>query len=297
MDDQTNLMDKYPLETYEYFLLGPMTKIYARRSKKTDWERHANLLIDKFAIHSSTLFHVMQGMIEHKGSSLNRKKMAYDPFSVNVLIRVIIETYIAFHHIFISTKDKDEIRLRFQLWQLDGLLEKRKFRVENSDFLEAETILKQDAKRIEYLCIEIEQNNFFNKFPKTEQLKIYESTNTRKKVAWKFNISNDFKIRPLQIIQLVEQICPTRAFVNTYKYSSIHTHSGYLAIEHFENVRGKEVPTEQKEPIIKIAIYLTVFLITDMCNSDEQARKEFENLPTGIQDIINGINNSFRNNS
>jgi len=286
-------MDKYPLETYKYFLLGPMIKIYGCRSKKTDWERHANLLIDKFAIHSSTLFHVIQGMIEHKGSSPDQKKMAYDPFSVNALIRVIIETYIAFHHIFISPKDKDEMQLRFLLWQLDGLLDKRKFRVEITDFLEAETILKQNEKKIENLCFEIEQNKFYNKIPKTEQLKIYEFTNARKKVGWKFNISADFKIRPLQIIQLVEQVCPTRAFVNIYKYSSTHIHSGYLAIEYFENIRGREVPNEQTDPIIKMAIYLTVFLIKDMCDSDEQSHKEFENLPTGIQDIINGIVNAF----
>jgi len=296
MDNQTNLIDEYPLEAYKYFLLGPMTNIYASRSKKTDWERYANLLIDKFAIHSSTLFHVMQGMIEHKSSNPGQKKMAYDPFSVNALIRVIIETYIAFHHIFISTKDKDEMLLRFQLWQLDGLLEKGKFRVESTDFLEADTILKKDAKKIENLCLEIEQNNFYNKIPPIEQLKIYESTNTRKKATWKFNVSKDFKIRPLQIIQLVEQVCPARAFFNIYKYSSTYIHSGYLAMEHFENIRGKEVPTEQKDPIIKLAIYLTVFLIKDMCDSDELARKKFENLPTGIQDIINGINHSFRNN-
>lgn len=295
LDDQTNPLYTHPLETYEYFLLGPMTKIYSSRNKKTDWERYANLLIDKFAIHSSTLFHVMQGIIEHKSSTPTQKKMGYDLFSVNALLRVLIETYITFHHIFVSTKDHEEMQLRFRLWQLDGLLEKRKFKVETTSFPQVETIQKQDEKRIEKLFNEIEQDNFFGKIPQAEQLKIYERTNTKKRVVWKFNISIDLKIRPLKIIELVEQVCPAAAFVNMYKYSSVHTHSGYLSIEHFENTRSNAISNEYTDPIVRLVIYLTVTLIKDMCDTDENARSMFMSLPVGEQNFINGITNAVRN--
>jgi hypothetical protein len=285
-----------PLETYEYFLLGPMTDIYTSRDKKTGWERHENLLIEKFAIHSSTLYNIMHGMIEHKSSTIQQKKMGYDLFSVNALIRVLIETYSTFHHIFVSAKNRDEVQFRFLLWQLDGLLEKSKFKIETADFEQAATILKQDEKRIENLCKEIEANNFYSIIPPNELLKIYEHTSIKKKVGWKFNFSSDSKIRPLKIIELVEQVCPTRAFVNTYKYTSVHTHSGYLSIEHFENMRGKEVSNAYTDPIIRLATYLTAFIIKDMCDTDENAAKRFKNSPIGEQKFVNGITEAFRNN-
>lgn len=294
IDNLNSPVNKNPLGTYKYLLLGPMMSVYSIREKKQDWERHANLLIDKFAIHSSTLFHVMQGMVEHKSSTQDQIKMGYDLFSINALIRTLIETYITFHHIFVSPEDKDEMKLRFMLWQLDGLLEKRKFEISPSILSEVETILKQDEKRIKNICDEIEQNSVYLKMAKAEQLKIYECTSTRIKVIWKFNISIDLKIHQLKIIELVRQVCCTEAFVNTYKYSSIHTHSGYLSIEHFDKMRGKVVSNEYTDPLIRLAIYLTTFMIRDMSDTDKASKDGFSRLSAGVQNFINGIADSFR---
>ena len=53
--------EKYPLQTYEIYLRKHLTKIYAARKEtvRTDWTKYSDLLIDKFAIHSSTLFHLV----------------------------------------------------------------------------------------------------------------------------------------------------------------------------------------------------------------------------------------------
>ena len=56
------------LEFYEVLLLGPLSEVYTARKENTqtnDWEDYSNLLIDKFAIHSSTFFHISAGIIEH----------------------------------------------------------------------------------------------------------------------------------------------------------------------------------------------------------------------------------------
>jgi hypothetical protein len=61
----------------------------------------------------------------------------------------------------------------------------------------------------------IKNFSFYNSLNATELLKIYDPE--RRKSIWKFSINENKKVRPLKIIELVEQICKTDAFINTYK--------------------------------------------------------------------------------
>ena len=60
LNKNTKMLYDNPLELYEYLLLGPLCEIYKARkkSKLYDWQIYSNLLIDKFAIHSSSFFHI-----------------------------------------------------------------------------------------------------------------------------------------------------------------------------------------------------------------------------------------------
>ena len=114
-----NYLYKKPLEFYSVLLFGPLTEIYIARKEThlEEWMEYSNLLIDKFAIHSSTFFHLSSGIIEHKNSSETQRMNGYDLFTVNTTIRSIIETYLAFNHIFVESKTKQEKHFRFLLWK------------------------------------------------------------------------------------------------------------------------------------------------------------------------------------
>lgn len=86
---------------------------------------YSNLLIDKFAIHSSSFFHLSEGIIEHKGSTDKVKIKGYDLFTINSVFRVMMETYITFNHIFVEPMTDEEKKFRLYLWKIDGLFIKK----------------------------------------------------------------------------------------------------------------------------------------------------------------------------
>lgn len=287
-------LEKYPLQAYEVYLLKHLTKIYAARKEtvRTDWTKYSDLLIDKFAIHSSTLFHLINGIIEHKNSDPNVRKVSFDLFSVNALLRVLIETYITFNHIFVLGKSEDEKEFRFLLWQLDGLLEQKKFKIDNGDFEEVESILKDNKIKIDNLFDQIESITFCKTFPEIELGKIFNKE--KRKAQWKFKITEGNNITPLKIIELVELTCVSRTFINLYKYASTHTHSGFVSIEHFEKMRGKQVSDDYVNPLVNQANILTIFLIKDICLIDPNAQKVFLTFSDNDRQDIIGINKAFR---
>jgi hypothetical protein len=282
-----------PLNFYEYFLLGPFSNIYSAKKKTnlTDWLNYSNLLIEKFAIHSSSFFHLSQGIIEHKSSTEKVKVTGYDLFTVNSVFRVMIETYITYNHIFVEPKTTEEKQFRFYLWKIDGFFEQNKAIID----LKNEDLKRQkefNDKKLEKVLDEIKQNSFYQSLQPSELIKIFNPE--KKKSLWKFTISESHRIRPLKIIELIEHVCRISGFLNAYKYSSIHSHSNFISLEHFEQTRGKKISNEATDPLTRIAIYLTALLLEDICKTDENAKFEFSLLPNKLIDFINGINKSIR---
>lgn len=282
-----------PISFYEYLLRGPMLDIYKAKktSKASEIMSYSDLLIDKFSIHSSTFFHLSQGIIELRTSGEKIKMKGYDLFTINSMLRVIIETYLTFHHIYCEPKTDEERELRFLLWKADGLKEKRKFKIEYSDFDEAKEILENDENDFKKTCQRIEKNSLFLKITEKEISKIYKPQDN--KFLWKFLIKNE-SIRPKTITDLVEHICKIRAFINFYKYASIHSHSNFWSIEEFKIKRGKPIPEEEANSVIDLAIFLTTMIIIDITAIDDNADRAFKKLPSKTQEMIFGISTSIR---
>jgi hypothetical protein len=291
--DIEKLLYQNPLNFYEFFLLGPLARVYSGK-KKTNadgWRNYSNLLIDKFAIHSMAFYHLSEGIVEHKGSTEKVKIMGYDMFTVNAVFRVLMESYITFNHIFVYPNSDDEKQFRFLLWKVDGLLEKTKFRIDYENLPDLKAVREKDKRELSESLLAISQNDFYNILSEEERKKIYDPE--KRKSLWKFTLSANKKIRPLKIIELVEQCCKTDAFVNQYKYASIHTHSNFVSLEHFEKTRSKPISNEQTDPLTRLAIFLTALIINDICNIDQNARKEFLLLPLFVQEFIDGISKSI----
>ncbi|RKS03024.1 DUF5677 domain-containing protein [Flavobacterium sp. 102] len=292
--DIQKLLYQNPLTFYEYILLGPLAQVYVAKKKTNvpNWMNYSNLLIDKFAIHSSSFFHLSSGIIEHKSSTPDIKVTGYDLFSVNSMFRVMMETYITFNHIFVEPKSEDEKQFRFYLWKIDGLLEKKKFKIDYENLPKLKPVQEKDKQELQEMFELIKTNSFYNSLETTELVKIYDPE--KRKSLWKFSINENYKVRPLKIIELVEQVCKTDAFINAYKYASVHTHSNYISIEHFEKTRSKPISEEYTDPLTRLAIYLTALIIEDICKIDENAGSQFTSLPAFFQDFITGINKSIR---
>ncbi len=279
---------------YEHLLLDSLSIVYSAidKSKKTDWEKYAYLLIDKFAIHSSSFYHLSNGIIEHNKSGETVKVNGYDLFTVNSTFRAIMETYATFHNLFIEPKSEEEVFFKVLIWKIDGLNEKQKYKVDINDFKGAEDKLKVNQTQINYLVNEIKESSFYKKNKPSELLKVFNPD--KKRYSWKF-IFESGQIKPMRIMSLIEHTCKTRGFINAYRHTSTHTHSGYLSIEEFENFRNKQIPESYTKPLISHAILITCMLIYDICSIDKNANSAFEKLPIKIRTLINGITKSIRN--
>src|SRR5690606_19585376 len=106
-----------PLELYDVIVRGPFSEIYQARklTKLNEWTEFSTLLLDKFAIHSMSFYHLSSGIVEHKKSGEKIKMRGYDLFTVNTTFRALIETYITFNNIYIEPKTDEETEFRFLL--------------------------------------------------------------------------------------------------------------------------------------------------------------------------------------
>lgn len=276
-------------EFYEYLLLEPFLTIYSAKQQTpiNEITEFSNLLIDKFGIHSSTFFHLSNGIIELKKSNEKIKMKGYDLFTVNSTFRTMMESYATFNNIFVESKTREEEKFRFLLWKLDGLIDKEKFEIYETDFEEVKQILEQDRLILKETKEKLETCDFFQLLNINQVVKIYNPE--KRRVNWRFIIDENKNITPLNITGLIKHTCKTRAFVNNYRYTSSHTHTNYLSIEHFRQTRGIPISTQYVNPLIRLAIHLTCLMIFDICKIDKNALLEYQKLPKAVTDYITGI--------
>lgn len=270
-----------------------MMAVYKGRIKTQleGFMKYSNLIIDKFAIHSSSFFHLSKGIIETRQSTKEQPQRGYDLFTVNAVFRILMENYATFNHLFVEPQTHEEQRFRCLLWKIDGLVDKQKMDIGDDDFEGVGAILKKDEQILETAIQEFENCAFYKNIDTKELEKIYKPD--KRRYSWRFLISEN-KVIPLKITDLIKHTCKTRGFMNMYRYTSIHTHTNYLAIEHFEQTRSKPMSENYTEPITKIAIYLTALMIFDICKIDQNAKEEFDQLPIRIREYINGISESIK---
>ncbi len=282
-----------PIRKLEELLLFHLFKVYEARKNtvRSGFDRYSDLLIDKFAIHTGTLFHLIHGLIEATGSKEGERIMAIDVFTINSLIRVLMETYVTFHHLFVHSKNQEEKEFKILLWKLEGYFEKKKFRVHETDFEEASNILKRDEKEVALISLQIESHPFRMQIDDQEFARIFSVKD--KKSNWRF-LHKNRKVRLLKIIDLVEYTCPIRAYFNLYRYASMHTHSSFVSIEQFEKMRAQILSESYINNFPRMAAVLTIFLIVDLAIIDENAKKIFDTFSERDKIDFNGIQYAFR---
>jgi hypothetical protein len=282
-----------PTRKLEELLLFHLLKVYEARkiTSRAGFDKYSDLLIDKFAIHAGTLYHLIHGLIEAKDSTERERKMAVDVFTINSLIRVLMETYVTFHHLFVHSNNQEEIEFKVLLWKLEGHFEKKKFRIRETDFEDASTILKLDDEEIVSISSQIANHRFRMHLDEQEFLRIFNVK--EKKANWRF-LHKHGKARLLKIIDLVEYTCPIRAYFNLYRYASMHTHSSFVSIEQFEKMRGRILSESYINNFPRMASILAIFLIVDLATIDENSKTAFEDFPESDRIDFNGIQHAFR---
>jgi len=98
----------------------------------------------------------------------------YDLFTVNSTFRTIMESYATFNNIFVEPKTIAEEKFRFLLWKIDGLFDKEKFDVSETDFIGAKEILENDKFILSETIKKLENCEFYSSLSKSQLDKIYK---------------------------------------------------------------------------------------------------------------------------
>lgn len=93
------------------------------------WQKDAEILFYKFAIHGSTLHQIFKGL---KLSSVYYKdevsgKTSIDISSARTILRAQFEAFLMYHHIYVNPMDDDLKELRYNAWIYSSVLQRQNF--------------------------------------------------------------------------------------------------------------------------------------------------------------------------
>lgn len=212
--------------------------------------------------------------------------------SIFSLLRVQLETYAVFFHLFADECRMEEKIIRFRLWELDGLRARQQYT--KPDYTVIADILKKETKDIDN-CLEIiNQFSYFKNLDKSIQDYLLF-----KYATWRFNDNSlknpDKNKRRLSINQMIVNTgLKASHFDNWYSYTSTHAHTTYWSVIQNDSLTDEEKITGEYIAIMQ-STFITSFFIKDFYKIYEVGKTFFNSLPTNEQEIINSFDIRGRN--
>ena len=245
----------------------------------------------KYLTQAYTLQHIFSNevFIIKKGG----KKLFVDFSSTFSLLRVQLENYAVFFHLFVDRCHIEEKILRFWLWQLDGLRERAKYiKPQDKERIEA---FKNNPNNIENCISAINKCTYFKNLDAGIQDYLIKCS------LWRFNdysLKNTAKnkIRLAIDTMVMNTGIKETHFEDWYAFTSTHTHTNYWSVIQNDSFTDEEKMTTEYIAVMQ-AIYVTSFFIKDFCKIYEVARTFFNSLPINERDLINSFDVRGRNNS
>lgn len=148
--EQNNLrLLREDLKTISEVLIYFQESLAASKIKVQEWRNFGDTLMSKYGFHLHSLLTLLEGT-EFKSKYLEgkRPRKILDVSSGYVLLRVLFECYLVYHHIYLNPKDEEEKKLRYYSWILSGLNSRSRYSGETSIAINQK---KKDALEIEKL--------------------------------------------------------------------------------------------------------------------------------------------------
>lgn len=261
-----------------------LDKLEESNKNEQRWFVFTEKIGKKFLAQAYTLEHIFayDTYFEKKGESVR----FIDFSSINSLLRVQLETYTVFYHLFAEKCDMGERIIRFRLWELDGLRIRHKFIPPGSEqFLENEKSIDN--------CIDV-----IRKLAYFRNLDIKTQDFLVKYAAWKFTDSSlknsDNNKKRISIEQMIMRTgLDPKMFNDWYSFTSMHSHTSYWSVIQNDTLTLGEKITAEYVALME-ANYISSFFIKDLCRLFDVTKTAFDQLPINDQEIINSFNDSGR---
>ena len=187
-------------------------------------------LATKLFFHSASAFYLARSTTINDFPST--QVSFFDPASIDVLARAIIESFLTFHYVFGSSVSKEESDFRFYLWLLGGLKERQNF---PCDLPESKKVLANEQKLIQNYEQILRNNKVFLNLTKRQQNKILVEGRFAK-IGYK-----DGKLKTLswREIALDAKLSETHA-EHFYRYLCGYAHSSSLSTLQLSQANTRE---------------------------------------------------------
>ncbi|MDP4272512.1 MAG: hypothetical protein Q8909_20680 [Bacteroidota bacterium] len=260
----------------------------ARRFSTFNDERThiSNLLLQKIVLHGSSILNCGGGINFPLDLSSDFKIM--DPFSLNVLMRSLLECYTTLYHInFAPTEMENDIR--FKIWTQYGLSQRAR--------MTFTTLSKEDLKQLddEKEQIEILKKDILHS-------EIFQNLNLDKQDALMKQIARDWKVvfknktytkcswQDLLNNTGIQQML----FNDTYNFLSWFAHSSSISLYQLRDIYRDNLVENETKNILKEATIFIAFAITDYIKTESETKKEYDNLSMDKKNLINIYNYFYR---
>jgi hypothetical protein len=273
-----------------YFLIKTFEKVVDGVNKEmrdsNKWFVFCGKIGKKFLTHlKSYVFNVTQGLKKIEIDNI----VISEEFDISVLysnLRMQIDTYSTFHHLFLHDGDWEEKIIRFRLWQMDSLISRQNFSHNLiSDKLEQYSSEKDEINEIYDI---VNSFDFYKNLTDSKKNRLL-----RKKdgviiyANWKFDKSllsgkkEKYSWEELTLNSGIKK----EIYSDMHNFTSMHVHSNYISI-----LQNDQLIEDEKHGIrivgIMLSSYLICLFLDDLCNRFVSAQKVSESLTANEIEII-----------
>ncbi len=250
------------------------------------------LMIQKAMRHGFSIEKLLEG-VSIKYPNIENEVCIYEPLSIIVICRSLLESFLTFNHIN-GAPDDLEKEMRFKIWTQFGLRNRAKIE-NNLDNQEKErireTLIKDDSAIIE-LTSEIKQCQLFKNLDEVKKIAFLKTIKTE----WKIEFNGE-TFKPLSWQNLLEHTGMKRSLRNAaYNFLSWYAHTTSVCIYQLRDIH--------KNGFIKLLLanglkYSSFFLsmsIAELVKLDDSYLDTYKNLDHEMKDWINIYNYFIRGN-
>jgi hypothetical protein len=252
------------IETAKKFssMLGElMESLHDAKVQVTRQEKNIEPLTHRYVFLSFSFLHLLKGT----PMDLFKKNITwYDYSGCRVLLRSIVENYLTFDHLIIQPKEKEERDFRFNIYEMLGYLNRRKY---NPQSQKEKDQIEFEKSLILELLREIKGSKYFLQLFKGKQTKI-------EKIESSLKSESIFSVTEMFENSLISKSSTTKFWLNM----SNHAHSEFIAINQVQHItqnnNSKDIDSD-KRMLVRINLGLTSLYILNFISKYKSAEVVF----------------------
>ncbi|MGE0079588.1 MAG: hypothetical protein AB7S48_17135 [Bacteroidales bacterium] len=302
MDEDTNdisqkILSKDLTDRKECFeiLLNSFNKILyekdASKDIKNEKQHYFHLVAQKAMLNGYSILKLFNG-IEVLNISSGNNFTVFDPSSMVVLSRSLLESYLTFNYVY-NVKSELESNFKFNLWLQYGL--RNRIKTENTIQIEKEehkSTLENDKINREKLLTEIKESEFFKALHEANHSDFLKTI----KSNWKIGIQgNNFISLGWQNLLDNTGIKPELS-KEVYNFLSWYSHSTCISIFQFRDMYVSGFSNFLLYNTLNQSSFIISMFISDMVRFDSDYKPGYETLSQEAREYINTYNYILRNN-